>query len=180
MPVSPKKRAANQRNALKSTGPKSQKGRSVSAANAIRHGLSVPLSPQLIEPLHQELAQLVALEEMSQDAARDIALKIIEYERNVLYLKENFKKQMLGCTGGDQADGLSESACESDEMGFEDFLSSFKEINLQGLGAEERRQMDALRDMCAFIVKVEKQNQPDSPRYFKRSANQLIKALRRL
>ena len=41
--TSERKIAANQRNAKKSTGPRSSAGRAVSRLNALRHGLAVPI-----------------------------------------------------------------------------------------------------------------------------------------
>jgi hypothetical protein len=42
--ISPRKAAANQANAAKSTGPKTAAGKKRAAANASRHGLGVPLA----------------------------------------------------------------------------------------------------------------------------------------
>ena len=38
--------AANRRNAKQSTGPKSKSGKKLSSMNALRHGLSVPMSTE--------------------------------------------------------------------------------------------------------------------------------------
>ena len=38
-PISPKQRAANQRNAQKSTGPRTEDGKTRSSLNALRHGI---------------------------------------------------------------------------------------------------------------------------------------------
>ena len=45
--ISPAKARANRRNALKSTGPKTAAGKAAVAANAHRHGLSIPV---LLDP----------------------------------------------------------------------------------------------------------------------------------
>jgi hypothetical protein len=52
--------AANQRNAKKSTGPKSDPGKKRSSKNAYRHGLSVPMSTVESEALLKELARQYA------------------------------------------------------------------------------------------------------------------------
>ena len=88
MRVSLRKRAANRRNALKSTGPKTTSGRRVSSQNAVRHGLSVPPPPQLVDPVQQQLVELIVSDGFEYEIANDLAGKIIDYERNLLYLKE--------------------------------------------------------------------------------------------
>ena len=137
MLVSPKKRAANRRNALKSTGPKSGPGRRVSAQNATRHGLSVPLPQHLIDPLQAELAQLITSDGIPLETARDLAQKIIDYERNMAYLRIELIIEVF------------ETQAEDEEEGSVNFLRGIDEV-------------------------------VNSRRYFKRSSNQLIKALRQL
>jgi hypothetical protein len=117
MRVSLKKRAANRRNAQKSTGPKTELGRHISAQNATRHGLSVPLPQYLINLIVEELAELIMRDGVEQLTAYDLAEMIVEYERNLLFLRE--------------------------------IIIDNKDVKI-------------------------------SQRYFKRSSNQLIKALRRL
>ena len=101
MRVSLRKRAANRRNALKSTGPKTTSGRRLSSQNAVRHGLSVPPSPQLVGPVQQQLVQLIVSDGFEYEIANDLAGKIIEYERNLLYLKEIYKndKELANAPG---------------------------------------------------------------------------------
>jgi len=52
--------AANRRNAKKSTGPKSDSGKKRSSNNALRHGLSVPMSNVGLEAQLKELARQFA------------------------------------------------------------------------------------------------------------------------
>ena len=47
--TSPKQRAANRANALKSTGPKSELGRRRAAVNATQHGLSLPIDTRIFK-----------------------------------------------------------------------------------------------------------------------------------
>ena len=51
--VSEKRLAANRANALKSTGPRTQQGKSKSALNALTHGLRARLSPDTLVPDHE-------------------------------------------------------------------------------------------------------------------------------
>jgi hypothetical protein len=53
--------AANRRNAQKSTGPKSKSGKKLSSMNALRHGLSVPMSTEGAEALLKKLMRQFAL-----------------------------------------------------------------------------------------------------------------------
>ena len=55
--VSERKLAANRRNAKKSTGPKSVSGKKRSSGNALRHGLSVPISKVGSQVQLKELAR---------------------------------------------------------------------------------------------------------------------------
>jgi len=66
--ISPAKARANRRNALKSTGPKTAAGKAAVAANAHRHGLSIPV---LLDP---------ALSREADDLARRIERSVIGTE----------------------------------------------------------------------------------------------------
>jgi hypothetical protein len=63
--ASEKQIAANRANAKKSTGPQSSAGRARSSRNALRHGLSVPMSPdpQAVEALAQTIVGATAGEQ---------------------------------------------------------------------------------------------------------------------
>src|SRR3974390_1672228 len=83
--ISAAKIAANQRNALKSTGPRSVTGKMRSRLNALRHGLSIPISTDIafadqIEPLANELSQNVSQPDQCE-AARRAASAHLEHER---------------------------------------------------------------------------------------------------
>ena len=88
-----KKRQANRRNALRSTGPKSAEGRKRSSNNSLDHGLSVPVVFDFNDPLVESIIQLVAQEGLDHHTAKDLALKIVEYERNLAYQLELFEQQ---------------------------------------------------------------------------------------
>ena len=68
--------AANRANALKSTGPRTAAGRTKSSRNAYRHGLSVPMAPdlELVESLARAIANEAAGEEQPE-AAREVQLE---------------------------------------------------------------------------------------------------------
>lgn len=84
--TSPKQRAANKVNALKSTGPKSIEGRQISSANAIKHALSLPVDERLFGDEIQAVANLIRGDCESEHQAIDLAKRIIDYERNEIFL----------------------------------------------------------------------------------------------
>ena len=64
-----KKNAANKANARKSTGPKSAEGKSVSARNALKHGLSLAPPPDAVR---RELACILgAVTDLPTEASDD-------------------------------------------------------------------------------------------------------------
>jgi hypothetical protein len=69
-----RRRAANQANAVKSTGPRSDAGKARSARNALRHGLSVPVIRSVENREVDDLAQrLSGGDPDNLDAARTAA-----------------------------------------------------------------------------------------------------------
>jgi len=77
--------AANRRNALKSTGPRTRVGKSRAARNAFRHGLSLPVHADASSAAEVEtLAQAIAGEDASKDIlalARSVAEAEIDIQR---------------------------------------------------------------------------------------------------
>lgn len=66
--------AANRRNALKSTGPRSRAGKAKVAANALRHGLAARRFVTAHEAAAQALARSFCAEDPDLDAAAALAL----------------------------------------------------------------------------------------------------------
>ena len=85
-----KQRQANRRNALKSTGPKTRAGKSRAAANAMQHGLSVPIDPTTAGPPLAAMVALLITEGLSAARAQDLALRILELERNLAHQRKLF------------------------------------------------------------------------------------------
>ena len=84
-PTSDRKIRINRANARASTGPKSTQGRTRSARNALRHGLSLPIYSdralsEEVEALAREIAGLDANAEM-QELARRVAEAQIDLRR---------------------------------------------------------------------------------------------------
>jgi len=84
--TSPKQRAANRVNALKSTGPKSELGRRRAAVNATQHGLSLPIDTRIYKKEIAAVIRLIRDECESDDQATELAKRIIDFERNEAYL----------------------------------------------------------------------------------------------
>ena len=84
--TSPKQKAANRLNAAKSTGPKSKEGIRTASLNAVKHRLSLPVSEQLYGKEIATVAALVRDECTSDHQAKELAKRIIDYERNVQFL----------------------------------------------------------------------------------------------
>lgn len=177
MRVSPKKRSANRRNGLKSTGPQTAQGKKSSALNALHHGLSVPLPPHLIDPLQQELSQLIEQDGFTVDSARELAQKIIDYERNLAFLRHAFEDDMIVGAGveKDYDHGIGKWQ--------QDFRKRFVDIHtkfLKGMPWEIGNVVRLATQMNQIIATTKRSEMIRSRRYFKRSSNQLIKAVRRL
>lgn len=177
MQTSHSKRAANRLNALKSTGPRTAQGRKISAQNSTRHGLSVPLPPHIIDPLQQELTLLIQLDGIATDTARDLAQKIIDYERNLSFLREMFEYDMIVFQGVEKSKDLGILKWQK---GFENKLTDIHANFLKGMPWELENVLRLPTQMNKIIAKTKKDGLVKSRRYFKRSSNQLIKALRRL
>ena len=73
---------ANRLNAKSSSGPNTEQGKRTSALNATRHGLSSPLDPPENAQSIDAIAALLENELGSLAAARGVAIKILDYERN--------------------------------------------------------------------------------------------------
>ena len=180
MQVSPKKRAANRRNALKSTGPKTGPGRRVSAQNAARHGLSVPLSQHINDPLQNELTQLIEHDGIASDVARDLAQKIIDYERNLQFLREVLRNEMIDAQEDNSSKQSKNLVARKGQEKLENYLADIRNKWLKGMPWEMSNMMRLTKQVDKIIIGAQKKERVNSRRYFKRSSNQLIKALRRL
>ena len=189
---SPQRHQANRRNALMSTGPKSAAGKRRSSGNSVSHGLSAPLAPDTFDPLVNTLTELIAQEVFHPREARELAMKILDYERNLAHQTLVF--------AGDEINGqISQLPLSAEpDRGIRQLFG--KEIDLLDdyLDWERFNNRPISRRDQKFIVsqklKMQKiwlrmstrdqksnmRGEVNFLRYLKRSSNQLIKSLKAL
>ena len=90
--TTPRQRAANRANALKSTGPKTRQGRVRASLNATKHGLTQPIDVSPWGHHVKTIAQLLIAEGLGQHEAYEIAKRILDFERNLDYQRERFEQ----------------------------------------------------------------------------------------
>ena len=84
--TSPRQRAANKANALKSTGPRSDQGKVRSRFNATKHALSLPVDETVFSDEIKSVAALIRGDCDSDFQAQELAKRIIDYERNEAFV----------------------------------------------------------------------------------------------
>ena len=187
-----KKRQANRRNALRSTGPKSTEGRKRSSNNSLGHGLSVPVAIDFHDPLLESIVQMLAQEGLDLHTAKDLALKIVEYERNLAYQLELFEQQsfiashMQPPSRAEQERGVRAMFGTEIDM-FDDYVDWERFNNRPISRRDQKFIVNSKLKMHNLWQRMHKRKQKDkakqaatSLRYLKRSSNQLIKALKAL
>ncbi len=190
--TSPQKRQANRRNALWSTGPKSAEGRKRSSNNSLGHGLSVPVVFDLHDPLVASIIQLVAQEGLDPHAAKGLALKIVEYERNLAYQLELFEQQSFAGSYMQPLSPAEEEQVKWAMIGaeidmFDDYMD-WERFNNRPISRKDQKFIvNRKLKMHSLWQRIQKRKLKDkakqaatSLRYLKRSSNQLIKALKAL
>ena len=190
MPTSARKTSANRINALRSTGPKSIKGKSVASINSLKHGLTAKSNLDSQAPWFLTMVQLIDDEINDRSIAEDLALKILELERTLL------AQQTVAMRVAQGQDGyLDEQELQRVELEMS-FAAQFKsqaqaELAQKGWSKRRREVLRLDRDIGHFLgqaaVSKSKRLKSDAiaeasrlRRYYKRSTNQLIKAIRQL
>lgn len=176
-------RRANRRNALKSTGPKTEKGKRRASLNAVSHGLSAPADPAWRDGKVSAIEGALKGEGLSGADVRRVAQVISEFERNIAHHREIFATRHA-----DGGEGAGERCPPEDETALTDEIDEMLMIDERHGGPDEderawlieaqkfmRRQQrlkhaKAKRDAVEEIVRAD--------RYMRRAANQLVKALK--
>ena len=181
--TSSRQRAANRRNALHSTGPRTAVGRRRVASNALSHGLSVPVDPhtqrELVDPILGKLAD----EDLPEHIRLDLATKIAEFERSIAHQRQSFAHSMSG------QEPTPRDVLGIDDRFIEDILDLKLEREYDAFGGGEQTEflkeakvaLKSLRSWSDRQAKRELNEELRSTeRYYRRAANQLIKTLRAL
>ncbi len=176
-------RRANRRNALKSTGPKSKKGKRRASLNAVYHGLSAPADPAWREKRVAAIEGALQGELLPGAGSRRVAETIFEFERNIAHQREIFAKRHAG---DDEVAG--ESVVLENEAALSDEIDEMLVIDERHGGPDEderawlieaqkfmRRQqrINHARARCDAVEEI-----LSAERYMRRAANQLVKALK--
>ena len=184
--TSPKQKAANRLNAIKSTGPRTAEGARQASLNAVKHRLSLPVSEQLYGKEIAAVAALVRDECTSDRQAKEFAKRIIDYERNEQFLLDFNTdevdaelKAWMYCAPRFELIQLAK-AHENKQKAWVTFTTS----NKKPKGKERLQEINFLEGFLRIQDKVlidkitqAKKSQSAAFRYQKRAINQLIKAV---
>ena len=184
--TSPKQKAANRLNAAKSTGPKSKEGMRTASLNAVKHRLSLPVSELNFGQEIADVAALVREECTCDNQARELAKRIIDYERNEQFLldfntdeEDAELKAWMHCAPRFELIQLVK-VHENKMRAWCTFTTS----NKKPKGKERLQEINFLEGFLRIQDKVlidkitqAKKSQSAAIRYQKRAINQLIKAV---
>ena len=184
--TSPKQKAANRLNAIKSTGPRTQDGIRSASLNAVKHRLSLPVTEQFFGEEIAAVTALVRAECVSDHQAKELAKRIIDFERNEQFLRdfntdeaEAELKAWMYCAPRFELIQLVK-AHENKQKAWVTFTTSNKKLK----GKERVEEMQFIkgfmriqdRSLLGNIAR-EKSKQSAAIRYQKRATNQLVKAV---
>ena len=189
--VSPKQRAASRANSLRSTGPRSSRGKSQAKLNATKHGLSLPVDERVFAELIQEISKLIRNDCESDSQAYELAKRIIDFERNEIFLLDYDEKKVntqikewafdphrIALTQIAQAHRHKQAVSNT-------FILPQKLQPVKLKGKERTGEIKFIEDFLriqdkAVLSKVMsvKNNHTSAERYQKRAINQLIKGIR--
>ena len=178
-----KQRAANRRNAQRSTGPKSDLGRERAAVNAIKHRLTSPIEATVWGSKVSELELLLRSEGHNAAEARELARRLVEFERNVDYQRQRF---LDGKSGEPRKQIIPDAAKNDIEIASQiALLRGSKQTHQIGMDRPLAREMQKFFEQVANrqIKQANRdavQELKNADRYLRRAANQLIKQLKSL
>ena len=178
--ASAKQIAANRLNARLASGPKTQEGRRRSAVNARKHGLTQPVQVSEFGRHLPAVEALLLRDGYDPNQARELALCILDYERNVQHLQAQFQwSEPHGLQLREPAQAGEAGFASAREMGVIASSQASKHLSrrdrsvLNGLAALKNR-------LAKHQVRQEERAQRSTDRHYRRAANQLLKCLRSL
>jgi hypothetical protein len=193
--TSPRKRLANKANASKSTGPKTAAGLRTASLNATTHGLSVATDPDSLDPTAERVAALIASGSIDQAMARDLAAKIIDYERCMEHqralLAQESTPPMSQEQHGQRHQSLLAQMFGKELSMIDDVLEEQAFLSGRVLKSDLNFRLRMKFKMDKLVAKVQaksdrssqhqaKKRESSAARHYKRATNQLIKGLKAL
>ena len=191
--TSPRKRLANRANASKSTGPKTEAGMRAASLNATTHGLSVATDPDSLDPTAERVAALIASGSIDQAMARDLAAKIVDYERcmehqRALLAQESTPPMSQEQHGQRHQSRLAQMFGKELSM-IDDVLEEQEFLSGRVLKSDLNFRLRMKFKMDKLVAKVQaksdrssqqqaKRRESSAARHYKRATNQLIKGLK--
>ena len=193
--TSPRKRLANRANASKSTGPKTAAGMRTASLNATTHGLSVATDPYSLDPTAKRVASLIASDGIDQAMARNLAAKIIDYERCMDHqralLAQESTPPMTQEQHGQRHQSLLGHMFGKELSMIDDVLQEQAFLSGRVLKSDLNFRLRMKFKMDKLVAKVQAKSDRSSQqqanrregsaaRHYKRATNQLIKGLKAL
>lgn len=179
-----KQRAANRRNARHSTGPRTEDGQRRVSMNALKHGLTAPIEATPWASAVGDVEALLAADGFAAEEGRELARRIVEYERNAQYQRQRFLGEAINPAPAvvisaelqadlQEIDDLMEFAELEDDAATLRFAQSqsLKLVKLHERIAARKKRINA-REATEALKSAD--------RYHRRAANQLIKQLKSL
>lgn len=185
--TSPKQRAANKANALKSTGPKSDEGKRRASVNATKHALSLPIDAHAFDAELREVVALIRDDCDSDSQALELARRIIDYERNEAFLIKQSELDINAEIKDWAMDPhrFALNGLVQQHQNKERVPVTFTTPNNRPKGKERTEEIKFIEDFLKLQDKVllgrarEQQIKlTNSQRYQKRAINQLVKGVR--
>ena len=174
-----RKQQASRANSLRSTGPKSTLGKRLASQNSRTHGLSVALPDEIIEPAVAKLVPLIMQDGIDKHAAKEVAMKLVDYERNLAHERVSFVRATA------DEDNTPINQDEVLENIFANALVEQESVDpksVKMMPKHQKEERDWMMASLKFLIKANKRHQKrdkdNFDRHYKRAANQFIKALR--
>lgn len=178
------KRQANRRNALHSTGPRTDEGKRRSAINALQHGLSTAGQWLHDDPKVQAIADFIEQEGIEQGAAQELAQRIVNYEINLEHQRKLFLQSPKLAKYTDPMQLMQESF--GNDVAILDDSVMQQEMLEGSINKQDLRLLKEMKKLMLRVINIEQRQQAkaldlhNSMRYLKRSSNQLIKGFKAL